>query len=75
MRHLLAATALCLTASVSSVASAQPLDYDATLAAAARQERDGHPAAALLRQGQVLHVRGVRHVLDRQRGALTRLTF
>ena len=36
---------------------------------------DGHPAAALLRQGQVLHVRGVRHVLDRQRGALTRLTF
>jgi hypothetical protein len=25
--------------------------------------------------GQVLHVRGVRHVLDRQRGALTRLTF
>jgi len=46
MRHLLAATALCLTASLSSVASAQPLDYDATLAAAARQERDGHPAAA-----------------------------
>lgn len=46
MRHLLAATALCLTASLSSVASAQPLDYDATLSAAARQERDGHPDAA-----------------------------
>lgn len=36
---------------------------------------DGHAAAGLLGQGQVLHVRGVRHVLDRQRGALTRLTF
>lgn len=36
---------------------------------------DGHPAAALLGQGQPLHVRGVRHVLDRQRGALTRLSF
>ena len=34
-----------------------------------------HPAAALLGQGRLLHVRGVRHVLDRQRGALTRLGF
>lgn len=36
---------------------------------------DEHPAAALLGDGQQLHVRGVRHRLDRQRGALTRLSF
>ena len=36
---------------------------------------DGHAAAGLLGQGRQLHVRGVRHVLDRQRGALTRLSF
>ena len=36
---------------------------------------DGHPAAGLLGQGRLLHVRAVRHVLDRQRGALTRLGF
>ena len=36
---------------------------------------DGHPAAALLGEGVRLHVRGVRHRLDRQRGALTRLSF
>lgn len=36
---------------------------------------DGHPAAALLGEGVRLHVRGVRHHLDRQRGALTRLSF
>ena len=35
----------------------------------------GHPAAALLGEGVRLHVRGVRHRLDRQRGALTRLSF
>ena len=50
MRHpraLLAASALCLSGSLAAAtAAAQGLDYDATLAAAARQERAGQPAAA-----------------------------
>lgn len=36
---------------------------------------DTHSAARLLGQGATLHVRGVRHVLDRRQGATTRLSF
>lgn len=43
----LRSAALCLSASLlAGVARAQTPDYDATLAAAARQEHDGHPADA-----------------------------